>query len=149
MTFEKWQALGNDYVILEQEDLPFELTPAARGQLCAPHTGIGSDGVLLLSATDEPGFVAALRIFNPDGSEAELSGNGAREAMLYLRRHGWTDRHVLDHHRGGRDPARRSRARPPARVDMGRARARRLPGGGATARDARRRRRTLGASRHV
>jgi diaminopimelate epimerase len=87
VTFEKWQALGNDYVILEQEDLPFELTPSRVAKLCAPHTGIGSDGVLLLSATDEPGFVAALRIFNPDGSEAELSGNGAREAALYLRRH--------------------------------------------------------------
>ena len=47
-----------------------------------------SDGILLLSAADEPGFVARLRIFNPDGSEAELSGNGAREAVIYLRRHG-------------------------------------------------------------
>jgi diaminopimelate epimerase len=50
---------------------------------------VGSDGVLLLAPTQEPGFVAELRIFNPDGSEAELSGNGAREAVLYLRRHGW------------------------------------------------------------
>src|SRR4029079_899109 len=42
------------------------------------------------SPPDEPGFVARLRIFNPDGSEAELSGNGAREAILYLRNRGWT-----------------------------------------------------------
>ena len=90
MTFEKWQALGNDYVILEEAELPFELTPQRVTKLCAPHTGVGSDGVLLLTHTDEPGFVAELRIFNPDGSEAELSGNGAREAILYLRRHGWT-----------------------------------------------------------
>ncbi len=41
--------------------------------------------------SEDPDFVADLRIFNPDGSEAELSGNGAREAILYLRRHGWTD----------------------------------------------------------
>jgi diaminopimelate epimerase len=47
--------------------------------------------VLLLSRSDDPELVAELRIFNPDGSEAELSGNGAREAILYLRRHGWTD----------------------------------------------------------
>jgi diaminopimelate epimerase len=47
--------------------------------------------VLLLSRSDDPAFVAELRIFNPDGSEAELSGNGAREAILYLRREGWTD----------------------------------------------------------
>ena len=48
--------------------------------------GIGADGLLVLAPPDEPGFVARLRIFNPDGSEAELSGNGAREAILYLRR---------------------------------------------------------------
>ena len=47
--------------------------------------------MLVLTQPDEPGFVARLRIFNPDGSEAELSGNGAREAILYLRRSGWTD----------------------------------------------------------
>ncbi len=47
--------------------------------------------MLLLSRSEDPDFVAELRIFNPDGSEAELSGNGAREAILYLRRHGWTD----------------------------------------------------------
>ena len=47
--------------------------------------------MLLLSRSEDPEFVAELRIFNPDGSEAELSGNGAREAILYLRRHGWTD----------------------------------------------------------
>ena len=86
--FEKFNALGNDYVIIESEQLPFELTPGRIVKLCAPHTGIGSDGILLLSAADEPGFVARLRIFNPDGSEAELSGNGAREAVIYLRRHG-------------------------------------------------------------
>jgi diaminopimelate epimerase len=87
--FEKWQALGNDYLILEAEQLGFVLTPARIRALCAGHTGIFADGILLLSAPDEPGFVARLRIFNPDGSEAELSGNGAREAVLYLRRRGW------------------------------------------------------------
>lgn len=90
MRFEKWQALGNDYIILEAEALPFELTAARIIRICAPHFGIGSDGVLLLSRPDEPGFVAALRIFNPDGSESGLSGNGAREAILYLSRHGWS-----------------------------------------------------------
>jgi diaminopimelate epimerase len=86
--FEKWQALGNDYLILEREKLAFELTPGRVRALCAGHTGVFSDGVLLLSPADAPGFVARLQIFNPDGSEAELSGNGAREAALYLRRSG-------------------------------------------------------------
>jgi diaminopimelate epimerase len=89
--FEKWQALGNDYLILEAEQLGFELTAARVRALCAPHTGVFADGILLLSKPDELGFVARLRIFNPDGSEAELSGNGAREAVLYLRRRGWAD----------------------------------------------------------
>jgi diaminopimelate epimerase len=91
MRFEKWQALGNDYVILESEALPWELTPARAARICDPHFGVGSDGVLLLGRSEDPRHVAELRIFNPDGSEAELSGNGAREAILYLRRHGWTD----------------------------------------------------------
>jgi diaminopimelate epimerase len=89
--FEKWQALGNDYLIFEERALPFALTPSRIARICDVHVGIGSDGVLLLSQPDEPGFVARLRIFNPDGSEAELSGNGAREAVMYLRRAGWTD----------------------------------------------------------
>jgi diaminopimelate epimerase len=87
--FEKWQALGNDYAIVDESELPFPLTPGRIRALCAPHTGIGSDGVLLLSREEDPGFAARLRIFNPDGSEAELSGNGVREAVLYLRRNGW------------------------------------------------------------
>src|SRR5436190_4072392 len=95
MRFEKWQALGNDYVILEAEGLPWELSPARVEWICDPHFGIGSDGVLLLSPSEDPELVAKLRIFNPDGSEAELSGNGAREAILYLRRHGWTDADVF------------------------------------------------------
>src|SRR4051812_46393304 len=92
MRFEKWQALGNDYIVLEESDLPCELTEERIRAICAPHTGVGSDGILLLSEPEQRGFVAKLRIFNPDGSEAELSGNGAREAILYLRRNGWTDR---------------------------------------------------------
>jgi diaminopimelate epimerase len=91
MKFEKWQALGNDYLILEGSELPFDLDAARVRLLCDRYRGVGSDGVLLLSPSDEPGFVARLRIFNPDGSEAEFSGNGAREAVLYLRRSGWTD----------------------------------------------------------
>jgi diaminopimelate epimerase len=60
-------------------------------RLCAPHTGIGSDGVLLIRPTDERGYVAEVKIYNPDGSEAELSGNGVRQAVMYLRRAGWVD----------------------------------------------------------
>jgi len=95
MRFEKWTALGNDYVIVEADELPWNLNAGRVRRICDPHLGVGSDGVLLLSRSDDPQFVAELRIFNPDGSEAELSGNGAREAILYLRRHGWTDEDVF------------------------------------------------------
>ncbi|HEX3692741.1 MAG TPA: diaminopimelate epimerase [Solirubrobacteraceae bacterium] len=91
MRFEKWQALGNDYLIVERDELPFELTPARVRRLCSAHFGVFADGVLLLERSEEPDTVARLRIYNPDGSEAELSGNGAREAIMYVRRRGWSD----------------------------------------------------------
>ena len=132
MKFEKWQALGNDYVIVEEAELPFELTPARVERLCAPHTGIGSDGVLLLSPPAERGFVARLRIFNPDGSEAELSGNGAREAILYLRRNGWTDNDVFSIETAAGEIRPRITGPDTCTVDMGRARLRSkdFPSGG-------------------
>ena len=132
MRFEKWQALGNDYLIVEASALSFPLTAAAVRRLCDRHAGPGADGVLELSPPDAPGFVARLRIFNPDGSEAELSGNGAREAIMYLRRAGWTeqDRFSIQTEAG----AIRATILGPAtcRVDMGSARLRsdEFPAGG-------------------
>jgi diaminopimelate epimerase len=122
--FEKWQALGNDYLILEESGLPFEMTPARVQIICAPHTGVGSDGVLLLSKPAQPGFVAGLRIFNPDGSEAELSGNGAREAILYLRTHGWTDQDEFSILTAAGEIRPRITGPDTCTVDMGRARTR-------------------------
>jgi diaminopimelate epimerase len=121
VTFEKWNALGNDYVVVEERNLPFELTPARIRRICAPHTGIGSDGILVLSENDEPGYVATLRIFNPDGSEAELSGNGAREAILYLRRRGWTDQDVFSIRTAAGEIRPRITGPHTSTVDMGRA----------------------------
>jgi diaminopimelate epimerase len=115
--FEKWQALGNDYLIFERADL----NAAQVRRLCDPHLGPGADGVLTLHDTDAAGCVARLRIFNPDGSEAELSGNGARQALLYLRRAGWTDRDELAiETAAGRIEATLT-SDTTARVDMGRA----------------------------
>jgi diaminopimelate epimerase len=119
--FEKWQALGNDYLILEAASLPFAMTAARVRRVCERHFGIDADGVLLLSTPADPQDVADLRIFNPDGSEAELSGNGAREAILYLRRRGWTDEDSFSIHTAA------GRIRPvitgpeTCRVDIGRA----------------------------
>jgi diaminopimelate epimerase len=122
MRFEKWQALGNDYIIVERDELPFELTPARVRRMCEEHLGIGADGVLLLSPPADPAHVADLRIFNPDGSEAELSGNGAREAILYLRRRGWTDRDEFAISTPAGEIRPRITGPDTCRVDMGRAR---------------------------
>ena len=132
MRFEKWHALGNDYVIVEAGDLPGALTPPVVRALCDRHTGIGADGILLLEPPDEPGFVARLRIFNPDGSEAELSGNGAREAILYLRRRGWTERDQFSIQTIAGEIRPTILSETTCRVDMGRARLRSndFPSGG-------------------
>jgi diaminopimelate epimerase len=120
--FEKWQALGNDYLIVERAALSFELTPARIRSICAPHTGVHADGVLLLSEPDQPGFLARLQIFNPDGSEAEVSGNGAREATLYLRRRGWTNSDTFSLQTRAGEIRPRITSPTTCIVDMGRAR---------------------------
>jgi diaminopimelate epimerase len=132
MRFEKWQALGNDYLIVEASDLTFPLTGATVRRLCDRHTGPGADGVLELSPAERPGIVARLRIFNPDGSEAELSGNGAREAILYLRRAGWTDQDEFSIQTAAGEIRPTILGPTTCRVDMGRARLRSddFPSGG-------------------
>lgn len=95
MRFEKWQALGNDYIIIEAGELPWPLSKGRIERICSPHFGCQADGILLIDSPKEPGFEANLRIFNTDGSEAELSGNGVRQAVLFLRRSGRTDKRAF------------------------------------------------------
>ncbi|HEX6712117.1 MAG TPA: diaminopimelate epimerase [Thermoleophilaceae bacterium] len=121
MKFEKWNALGNDYIVVEERNLPFPLTPSRIRRICALHSGVGSDGILLLSETEERGFVASLRIFNPDGSEAELSGNGAREAVMYLRTRGWTDNDTFSIQTAAGEMRPRITGPSTCTMDMGRA----------------------------
>ncbi len=122
IAFEKWQALGNDYLIFEERALAFELTPERIERICDVHLGVGSDGILLLSEPDEPGFVARLRIFNPDGSESGLSGNGAREACLFLKRSGWTDQDRFSIQTGAGEIRPHLTGPDTCTLDMGRAR---------------------------
>lgn len=84
----KSHALGNDYLVLDPSSLSFALTPQTIRRLCHRHLGVGSDGILALVPSDRGDF--GLRIFNPDGSEAEKSGNGLRIFAKFLYDHGYT-----------------------------------------------------------
>jgi diaminopimelate epimerase len=91
LPFSKGHGLGNDYLVVDQADLSFEITPERVHALCDRHRGVGSDGLLIASINNDS---FALRIYNPDGSEAEKSGNGLRIFGAYLFgralvRHDW------------------------------------------------------------
>jgi len=83
MKFYKYHALGNDYIVLDPGEFGIDLTQEKIRRICHRNYGIGSDGILYGPVeTEEANF--ALRIFNPDGSEAEKSGNGLRIFARYL-----------------------------------------------------------------
>ena len=82
MRFHKYQALGNDYIVLELKDDAAAIAPVLVRRICDRHYGVGSDGILVGKASTDGGH--QLRIFNPDGTEAEKSGNGLRIFARYL-----------------------------------------------------------------
>jgi diaminopimelate epimerase len=84
MRFSKWQALGNTYLVVERADLAQPLAPQDARRLCDPHHGVGADGVLEIM--EVRGAEADVVVWNPDGSRAEVSGNGARIAAMWLAR---------------------------------------------------------------
>jgi diaminopimelate epimerase len=90
IAFAKGHGLGNDYIVLSRGDLPFDLSEASIVRICDRNWGIGSDGILMLMPSTRADF--GLRIFNPDGSEAEKSGNGLRIFSKWLRDHGLAKR---------------------------------------------------------
>ena len=91
--FVKGHGLGNDYLVMQESDLPGALSVAAIVRICDRNWGVGSDGILLRVPTARADF--GLRIFNPDGSEAEKSGNGLRIFAKFLRDHGHAKRDVF------------------------------------------------------
>jgi diaminopimelate epimerase len=84
MKLSKWHGLGNDYLLVEQAELPVPLTPERVKRICDYHFGVGSDGILEVVSADND--TAEVIIWNPDGSVAELSGNGTRIAARWLAR---------------------------------------------------------------
>ena len=81
LRLSKGHGLGNDYLVADAATLPFPLTPARIRAICDRHCGVGSDGILLADVAASP---LVLRIFNPDGTEAEKSGNGLRIYACHL-----------------------------------------------------------------
>jgi diaminopimelate epimerase len=89
MQFSKWHGLGNDYLLVERAELAVPLTPERVQKLCDYHFGVGSDGIVEVTGTN--GDSAEVVIWNPDGSTAELSGNGTRIAARWLSRRNDSD----------------------------------------------------------
>ena len=115
MRLSKWQALGNDYLLVERAELTEPLSAELVRQLCDYHYGVGSDGVLEIVSAD--GSAAELRVWNPDGSTAELSGNGARIAAAWLARRAGADAVTL--HVSGREVEGRVRADGMVELEVG------------------------------
>ena len=86
--FFRGHGLGNDYVVMDPKELSFSLTASRIRSMCDRNWGLGSDGILVLAPSRKADF--GLRIFNPDGSEAEKSGNGLRIFARYLHAKGKT-----------------------------------------------------------
>ena len=87
-SFVKIHGLGNEYIVLDSSDIEFKLTTQTIRRLCDIHFGIGSDGIVLKVPSAKADF--GFRVFNPDGSEAEKSGNGLRIFCKFLYDYGYT-----------------------------------------------------------
>jgi diaminopimelate epimerase len=85
--FVKTHGLGNEYIVLDEEKINFDLSKKAIQRICNVNFGIGSDGILLKVSSNKADF--GLKIFNPDGSEAEKSGNGLRIFCKYIYDYGF------------------------------------------------------------
>ena len=83
IAFIRYHALGNDYIVIHPKDLPAPLTTAQVKTICHRNFGVGSDGILLGPLPSQTAK-CALKIYNPDGSIAEKSGNGLRIFSRYL-----------------------------------------------------------------
>jgi len=92
--YVKSHALGNDYLVVDPRALSFRLTRPVVQAICHRNLGVGSDGILTIERSRRAEF--GVRIFNPDGSEAEKSGNGVRIFAKCLWDHGYTRRRIFN-----------------------------------------------------
>jgi diaminopimelate epimerase len=86
MRFTKMHGIGNDFVMVDAVEKPFAPSPEFAARVCDRRRGVGSDGLIVLERGSHAPF--RMRMFNPDGSESEMCGNGVRCAALFLRDRG-------------------------------------------------------------
>ena len=94
MKFTKYHALGNDYIVIHPENLKNEISQDMIRLICHRNYGVGSDGILL-GPLNSQSCDFGLKIFNPDGSEAEKSGNGLRIFARSLLDNSFTDKYLF------------------------------------------------------
>jgi diaminopimelate epimerase len=119
--FDKYEGLGNDFVVIDARDLDAMAASLAR-RLCDRRFGIGADGVLLVLPPDDPAHVARMRVVNADGSIPEMCGNGLRCVALHVARRREVEHlaGVFETDAGVREVALdRTRGHAEVRVDMG------------------------------
>lgn len=85
MRFEKWQGIGNNYLVVRRADWPFAITPERARLVCDRNFGVGGDGILELDFDAEH---PRMTVWNPDGSNSENCGNGIRMVTRHLLAHG-------------------------------------------------------------
>lgn len=95
LRFTKMQGAGNDFVMLNAYDKPLTLTPEQIRFICDRRFGVGCDQMLVVEKSTTPAADFKYRIFNQDGGEVEMCGNGARCFAVFVREQGLTDKRTI------------------------------------------------------
>ena len=99
MKFTKIHSLGNDFLIVEEGKIRgLEDIPALARKICERHTGVGADGLLVIRTMDKSAGQVHFRVFNADGTEAEISGNGLRCAAAFLHHYNKIESKRIEFH---------------------------------------------------
>ncbi len=103
--FAKAHAYGNDFLYVRKAEVEDAALDALAREMCDRHTGVGADGLIVYEATDDS---VSMRLFNADGSRAEVSGNGVRALAALALRHDDRPHAAVDDPDGGRAEATRA-----------------------------------------
>lgn len=95
LEFTKMHGLGNDYVVVALFDQSLEQPAELAPRICARHSGVGADGLILVGPPQSPGGHLRIEIFNADGSRAEMCGNGIRCVAKRAYEAGWARENPL------------------------------------------------------